>query len=93
MRKLQVLTQLTALYLFSRDFVEDRHSRLWINWAGYRRWAAWDAWAGVIKLTMAAVCDRVRLAIGPVSGVLFTVGGSWSTVWGNLDLVCCATGS
>ena len=42
---------------------------------------------------MAAVCERLRLAIDAVSGVLFTLGGGWSTVWGNLDLVHCATGS
>ena len=38
-------------------------------------------------LAMAAVCERVHLAIGAVSGVFFTLGGGWSTVWGTLDLV------
>ena len=47
----------------------------------------------MITLAMAAVCDRLRLEIGPVSGVLFTLGGGWSTVWGTLDLVLRATGS
>ena len=42
---------------------------------------------------MAAVCDRVRLAIGPVSGFLFTLVGGWCTVWGTLYLVRRATGS
>ena len=65
-------------------------ARLWRNRAGYRRWAAL---AGVITLAMAAVCKRVCMAIGAVSGVLFTLGGGWSTVWGTLDLVRRATGS
>ena len=64
-------------------------ARLWRNWAGYRCWAAW---AGVITLAMDLVCERVRLAIGAVSGVLFALGGGWSTVWGNLDLVLRANG-
>ena len=42
---------------------------------------------------MAAVCEHLRLAIDAVSGVLFTLGGGWSTVWSNLDLVHCSTGS
>ena len=42
---------------------------------------------------MDAVFERVRLAIGAVSGVLFTLGDGWSTVWGTLDLVRRATGS
>ena len=65
-------------------------SRLWRNWAGYRRLAAWYR---VITLAMAAVCDRVRLEIGPVSCVLLTLGGGGSTVCGTLDLVCISTGS
>ena len=65
-------------------------ARLWRNRAGYRRW---DAWAGVITLANSAVYECVRLEIGPVSGVLFTLGGGWSTVWGTLDLVHRATGS
>ena len=65
-------------------------ARLWRNWDGHRRWAAW---ARVITLAMAAVCDRVHLAIGPVSGVLLTLGGGWSKVWGTLDLVRRANGS
>ena len=40
---------------------------------------------------MAAVCVCVRLTIGPVSDVLLTLGGKWSTVWGSLDLVSHAT--
>ena len=63
--------------------------RLWRNWAGYRRLAAW---AGVIKLAMAEVCDHVRLEIGPVSGDFLTLGGVWSTSCGTLDLVHCDTG-
>ena len=47
----------------------------------------------MIILTKAAVCDRVRLAIGPVSGVWLTLGGGWSTFWGTLDLVRRANGS
>ena len=39
-----------------------------------------------MTLAMAAVCERVRLEIGAVSVVLFTLGGGRSTV-GNLDLV------
>ena len=42
---------------------------------------------------MAAVCEGVRLAMGAVSIVLFTLGGGWSTVWGNMDLVRRAIGS
>ena len=64
-------------------------SRLWRKLAGCRRWAAWS---GVIKLAMAAVCERVHLAMGGVSVVLFIVGGGWSMV-GNLDLVRRAIGS
>ena len=37
-------------------------------------------------LAVAAVCERVRLAIGSVSIVLFAHGGGRSTV-GNLDRV------
>ena len=58
--------------------------------AGYRRWAAWD---GVITLAMAAVCERVSLAMCAMAGVLFTLGGGWSTVRVNLDLVRRATDS
>ena len=65
-------------------------ARLWIKWDVYRRWAAWD---GVIPLATAAVCERVRLAIGTVSGVLLNLGGGWSTVWGTLYLVRRAIGS
>ena len=42
----------------------------------------------MITLAMAAVCERVRAAIGAVSVVLFTLGGERSTV-GNLDRVSC----
>ena len=65
-------------------------ARLLRNWSGYR---CVDAWAGVITLAMAAVCDLVRLAIGPMSVDLFTLGGGWSTLCGTLDLVRRATGS
>ena len=41
-----------------------------------------------MTLAKAEVCGRVRLSIGPVSGVVFTLGDGWSTVWGALDLVC-----
>ena len=58
--------------------------------AGYCRWATW---AGVITLVMAKVFERVCLAMGAVSGVLFTLGGGWSSMWGDMDLVCRATGS
>ena len=64
-------------------------ARLWRNLAGYRRWAAW---AGLITLAMVAVCERVRVAIGAVSVVLFTLGGGRSMVW-NLDLVRRTIGS
>ena len=57
---------------------------------GYCRWSAW---AGVITLAMSAVCERVRLEMGDVSGVLFALGGGWSMVWGNLVLVRLTTGS
>ena len=53
----------------------------------------WVAWAGVITLAIAVVCERVRLEMGSVAGVFFTLGGGWSAVWGNLNLVCHATGS
>ena len=42
---------------------------------------------------MAAVFERVCLAICAVSGFLLTLEGGWYMVWGNLDLVCSATGS
>ena len=58
-------------------------ARIWRNLAGYRRCAVW---AGVITLAMAAVCERVRVAMGAVSVVLFNLGGGRSMVW-NLDLV------
>ena len=64
-------------------------SRLWRNLAGYFRT---DAWARVTIIVMAAVCDCVRLAIGAVSVVLFTLGVGRSTV-GNLDLVRRSIGS
>ena len=57
--------------------------------AGYHRWATWD---GVMPLAMAAVCERVRLEIGAMSVVLFTLGGGRSMV-GNLDHVRRAIGS
>ena len=41
---------------------------------------------------MATVCERLRLAIGAVSVVLFTLGGGRSMV-GNLDRVHHAIGS
>ena len=47
----------------------------------------------MIALAKAAVCDHVRLEIGPVSGVWLTLRGGWSKVWGTLDLVRRATGS
>ena len=47
----------------------------------------------MITLAMAEVCDGVLLTIGPVSGVLLTLGVGWSTVCGTLDLVRRATGS
>ena len=62
--------------------------RLWRNLAGYCLWAAWD---GVITLAMDAVFERVRVAMGAVSVVLFTLGGGRSTV-GNMDLVHRAIG-
>ena len=52
-----------------------------------------DAWAGVITLPMAAVCDLVCLAIGPMSVDVLTLGGGWSMVCGTLDLVRRSTGS
>ena len=64
-------------------------ARLWINWAGY---CHLDASAGVITLAMVEVCDHVRLAIGPMSGVFLTRGGGWSTVCGTLNLVRFDTG-
>ena len=64
--------------------------RLWRNWNGYRRLAAW---AGVITLAVAVVCDRMSQAIGPRSVALSTLGGGGSTVCGTLDLVRRATGS
>ena len=47
----------------------------------------------MVTLAIAVVCERMRLAMGNVSGILFTLGGSWSMVWGNLDLVRHSTGS
>ena len=41
----------------------------------------------MIILAKASVFDRMSMAIGLVSGVWLTLGGGWSTVWGNLDLV------
>ena len=46
----------------------------------------------MITLAMTVVCERVRVAMGAVSVVLFTLGGGLSTV-GNLDLVRRAIGS
>ena len=46
----------------------------------------------MMTLAMAAVCEHVRLAIGAVSVVLFTLGGAQSMV-GNLDRVRRAMGS
>ena len=65
-------------------------ARIWRNWAGYCRLAAWD---GVMTLAMAVVCDRVRQAIGLRSVALYTIGVGGSTVCGTLDLVRRATGS
>ena len=65
-------------------------ARLWINWARYCRLAAW---AGVITLAVSVIVDRMRLAIGPRSVALDTLGGGRSTLYGTLDLFCCATGS
>ena len=45
-----------------------------------------------MTLVMAAVCERVRLAIGVVSVFLFTLGGGQSMVE-NLDRVRRAIGS
>ena len=64
--------------------------RLWRNWAGYRRMAAWD---GVMTLAMEVVCDLLLQAIGPGSISLCTLGCGGSTVCVTLDLVCCAMGS
>ena len=64
-------------------------ARLWRNLAGYCRWAAW---AGVITLAMAVVCERVRVEMGAVSVFLFTLGGGRFMVW-NLELVLRAIGS
>ena len=62
---------------------------LWSNWAGCRRLDSWD---GVITFSVAVVCAFVRLAIGPMSVDLFTLGGGGSTVCGTLELVSLATG-
>ena len=45
-----------------------------------------------MTLAMVAVCERVILAIGAVSDVLFTLGGARS-MEGNLDRVQRAIGS
>ena len=45
-----------------------------------------------MTLAMAAVCERVRLAIGAASVFLFTLGGGQSMM-GNLDRVRRAIGS
>ena len=63
--------------------------RLWRNLAGY---PLWDAWDGVITLAMDTVYERVRVEMGAVSVVLFTLGGGRSMV-GNLDLMRRAIGS
>ena len=65
-------------------------SILWINWAGYCRLAAW---AGVITLAMAVVCDRMSQAMGRKSVMLYTLEGVGSLVFGTLDLVLRVTGS
>ena len=65
-------------------------SRLWRNWAGYCCLSAWDR---VITLSVAVVCERLRLAIGPRFVASATLGGGRSTVCGTLELVRCATGS
>ena len=59
-------------------------ARLWINWSGCRRLAAW---AGVMTLAMGVVCDIVRQAIVPGYVSLSTLGGGGSTVCDTLDLV------
>ena len=64
--------------------------RLWRNWDMF---CCLSAWAEVIKLAVAVVCDRVRQSIGPMSVALSTLGGGMSTVCGTLDLVHCDTGS
>ena len=51
------------------------------------------AGAGVITLSVAVVCYRVRLEIGPGYVALDTLGGGRFTVCGTLDLVRRATGS
>ena len=45
-----------------------------------------------MTLAMAVVCERVHLAIGAVSVLLFTLGGGRSMV-GNLERLHCAIGS
>ena len=64
--------------------------KLWANWAGYCRLAAW---ARVITLAVAVGCARVRREIGLRSVALDTLGGGGSTLCGNLDLLHRATGS
>ena len=64
--------------------------RIWRNWDGYCRLAAWS---GVITLAVAVVCDRVLREIGPRSVDLANLGDDESTVCGILDLVHRATGS
>ena len=64
--------------------------RLWRNWDGYYRLAAWSR---VITLAVSVVCERVRRAIGLRSVALSTLGGGMSMVCGTLDLVRHATGS
>ena len=46
-----------------------------------------------MALAMALVCGHVRREIGLRCVALSTLGGGGSTVCGNLDLLCCATGS
>ena len=49
------------------------------------------AWAVVITLAVVAVCELVRLAIGPISVDFFTLEGGGSTVFGTLERVCHTT--
>ena len=65
-------------------------ARLWRNWSEY---CCLATWAGVMTLAVAIVCDRVIRAIILGSVVLSNLGGERSTVYSNLNLVCCATGA
>ena len=57
--------------------------RIWRNWAWYCRL---DAWAGVITLAVAVVCDCMRLEIVPRSIALDTLRGGGYTVCRTLIL-------